>query len=580
MTAGTDAAGLSEASSASEASPAGRVEALATRFWEDFLERQPTYATFLGDERYDDRLEDAGPAGREAEARAYAEVLRGAGTIDRDALDIESRITLDMLEVVARIGQAQLDQHAYQLASMDQMVGPQVLPGELARVQRADTPERLDRLIARLERYPIFLEQHAQNLREGIAAGRTAARPVVERVIEQTRRTVEAPLEEAPLLAVLQDRASEQGDRLRAALQDVVRPAQARFLEAVEGYAPHARSGDGLWSLADGGDIYRTAILASTTIEADAQELHDYGLTLMEAIEAERQAIARELGERDSDGVRALLASSPSNAARTSDEVVRLAEAQIERAASAAPRWFGRQPQAPCVVRAVEPFHEQEAPPAFYLPPAVDGSRPGTYYVNTFQPESRPLHQLAARTFHEAIPGHHFQIALEWELDELHPFRRHGSRLAGLAYGEGWGLYSERLADEMGLYAGPLERWGMLDAQAWRAARLIVDTGIHAFRWDRQRSVDLLAGIGLSGLEAETETDRYISWPGQALAYMVGQREISALRRQLAERDGDAFDLRAFHDEVLGHGALPLATLRRELPGWLGPAQVTEAVGS
>jgi uncharacterized protein (DUF885 family) len=562
----------------SEASPAGRVETLATRFWEDFLERQPTYATFLGDERYDDRLDDAGPAGRQAEARAYADVLESAGSIDRDALDIESRITLDMLEVVARIGQAQLDQHFHQLASMDQMVGPQVLPGELARVQRADTPERLDRLISRLERYPAFLEQHADNLREGIAAGRTAARPVVERVTEQTRRLVEAPIVEAPLLAVLQDPKSDQGDRLRQVLQDVIRPAQADFLEVVEGYAAHARSGDGLWSLADGAEIYRTAILASTTIEADAQELHDYGLALMEAIEAERQAIARELGERDSDGVRALLASSPSNSARTSEELTRLAEAQIERAASAAPRWFGRQPQAACVVRAVEPFHEQEAPPAFYLPPAVDGSRPGTYYVNTFQPQSRPLHQLAARTFHEAIPGHHFQIALEWELDELPPFRRHGSRLAGVAYGEGWGLYSERLADEMGLYAGPLERWGMLDAQAWRAARLVVDTGIHAFRWDRQRSVDLLVGIGLSGLEAETETDRYISWPGQALAYMVGQREISALREQLAERDGDAFDLRAFHDEVLGHGALPLATLRRELPAWLSPPQVSEAI--
>jgi uncharacterized protein (DUF885 family) len=568
----------SDASDVSEASPPGRVEALATRFWEGFLERQPTYATFLGDERYDDRLEDAGPAGREAEARAYADVLESGGTIDRDALDIESRITLDMLEVVARIGQAQLDQHFYQLASMDQMVGPQVLPGELARVQRADTPERLDRLIARLERYPAFLEQHADNLREGIVAGRTAARPVVERVIEQTRRAVEAPIEEAPLLAVLQDPSSDERDRLRRVLEEVVRPAQAGFLGAVEEYAPHARSGDGLWSLADGAEIYRTAILASTTIEADAQELHDYGLALLETIEGERQAIARELGERDSDGVRALLASSPSNIARAADELTRLAEAQIERAASAAPRWFGRQPQADCVVRAVEPFHEQEAPPAFYLPPAVDGSRPGIYYVNTFQPQSRPLHQLAARTFHEAIPGHHFQIALEWELEELPPFRRHGSRLVGVAYGEGWGLYSERLADEMGLYAGPLERWGMLDAQAWRAARLVVDTGIHAFRWDRQRSIDLLVGIGLSALEAETETDRYISWPGQALAYMVGQREISALRRQLAERDGDGFDLRAFHDEMLGHGALPLATLRRELPVWLSPPQVSEPV--
>jgi len=193
------------------------------------------------------------------------------------------------------------------------------------------------------------------------------------------------------------------------------------------------------------------------------------------------------------------------------------------------------------------------------------------YYINTFQPESRPLHRLATTTFHEAVPGHHFQLAIEVELPGLHPFRTQGSRLAGVAYVEGWGLYSERLADEMGLFLNPQERFGMLDAQAFRAARLVVDTGIHAFRWERQRSVDFLIGIGLTPLEAETETDRYAAWPGQALAYMTGQREILALRQELEARDGALFDLQRFHDEVLGHAALPLATLRHELPNWVKP---------
>ncbi|MFN8518956.1 MAG: DUF885 domain-containing protein [Chloroflexota bacterium] len=201
--------------------------------------------------------------------------------------------------------------------------------------------------------------------------------------------------------------------------------------------------------------------------------------------------------------------------------------------------------------------------------------RPGRYYINTYQPEQRPLHRLAATTFHEATPGHHFQIALEAELPGLNRFRRLGSRLAGMAYAEGWGLYAEGLADEMGLYADDRERFGRLTPRLWRAVRLIVDTGMHAFRWTRQQSIDLLRqGAGLSQVEAETETDRYITWPGQALAYMTGQREILALRRRLEARDGDRFDRRGFHDQVIGHGTLPLSTLREELPGWVQP--VTE----
>ena len=214
---------------------------------------------------------------------------------------------------------------------------------------------------------------------------------------------------------------------------------------------------------------------------------------------------------------------------------------------------------------------EQEAPPAFYMPPSEDGSRKGVYYINTFDPRSRHLHRLAATTYHEAVPGHHFQIALEQELTGLPTFRRFGSRLAGAAYVEGWGLYAEVLASEMGLYHTPQERFGAAESEAWRAVRLVVDTGIHALGWTRQQSIDLLRErAGLSQLEAETETDRYISWPGQALAYMIGQREILDLRADLTARLGAAFDLQAFHDAVLAHGALPLATLREQLPGWLG----------
>jgi uncharacterized protein (DUF885 family) len=314
--------------------------------------------------------------------------------------------------------------------------------------------------------------------------------------------------------------------------------------------------------------------VASTTLEDDPQSFHDFGLSQLESIDRERLAIARELGYADVPAFRAALDADPANYAAVGTDLVDRARAQVEKATALAPRYFGRLPRAACDVRAVEAYQEQEAPPAFYYPPAADGSRSGIYFINTFEPGSRPLHRLATTTYHEAVPGHHFQLSIETELEGLPAFRRLGSRLAGVAYPEGWGLYSERLADEMGLFQDPRERFGMLDAQAWRAARLVVDTGLHAFGWERQRAVELLRHVGLGQLEAETETDRYISWPGQALSYMTGQREIESLRRQLETRDGPRFDLRGFHDAVLGHGALPLATLRRELPNWVSPARV------
>jgi uncharacterized protein (DUF885 family) len=383
---------------------------------------------------------------------------------------------------------------------------------------------------------------------------------------------VAAPVDDSPLLAALGAGLSDgQRDRLRVAVARDVSPALASFLEFVRGYLAHAREGAGVCFLPDGEAVYQTAILASTTLPLSARELHDYGLEQMAGIRREQGAIARSLGHHDVAALRAALEVDATNFAAVPGGLVDLARIQVERATAQAPRWFGRLPKAACVVRAVESYMEQEAPAAFYFPPAPDGSRAGIYFINTFQPETRPLHQLASITYHEAVPGHHFQLTIESELEELHPFRRFGARLAGVAYSEGWGLYSERLADEMGLYEDARERLGMLDMQGLRAGRLITDTGLHAFGWDRARAVDTLLSAGSTRPLAEVEVDRYTVWPGQALAYMVGQREILALRRELTARDGAAFDLQAFHDQLLGHGSLPLAILRAELPEWVRP---------
>jgi uncharacterized protein (DUF885 family) len=545
---------------------------LADRFWQWFLARQPMFATMLGDERYDDRLSDPSARGRADEVAGLRAFLDDAAQIERASIGGEDAITLDMVEVVCRIWLRQHEHRVHHFEAIDQFSGPPNLVGDIARFQKVDSPERVDRLVGRLEAIPAYVAASADNLREGVAAGRTAAAPVVSRVIDQTRRAIATPLDESPLLVAHPELGAGDRERLRAALEEHVRPALAEFLAVLEDYAPNARAGDGLWALPDGEPLYATMILAATTLEETPQALHDYGLAQLALIDEEKASVARQLGFANVAELRRSLDGDPANYAADSAALVERARRQIDRANALAPRWFGRLPKASCEVRAVEPYQEAEAPPAFYFPPSPDGSRPGIYFVNTYRPRSRPLHRLATTTYHEAIPGHHFQIAIEAELEGLPDFRRFGARLVGAAYPEGWGLYSERLADEMGLFEDARERLGMLDAQAWRAARLVVDTGLHSLRWERQRSIDLLRQVGLSQLEAETETDRYIAWPGQALAYMTGMREIVALRRQLERRDGTRFDLVAFHDAVLGHGTLSLSTLRRELPGWLAPA--------
>jgi uncharacterized protein (DUF885 family) len=548
------------------------VDDIATRFWEGFLEQQPIYASMLGDRRYEDRLGDPGPIGREQERKLVTDVLEAVADIEREALSTEDGITLGMLETIATVHLEQDAQRLHEFGSIDHLDGPQGLPGDLARLMVVDSDEAFEHLLARLAAYPTYVDAHIGNIDEGLASGRTAAPVVFKRTIEQLERMVATPTDESPLVAGLGPRLNDdQREALAGAVQQHVEPSIARFLDAVRAAAPRARAGDGVWALPDGDAVYTTAVLASTTLPLPAAELHEYGLEQLEAIDRDRLAIARELGHDDVVSLRAFLESDASNFVTEPDDLVDLARRQIEHAAAVAPRWFGRLPVAPCEVRAVEPYAAPESPAAFYFPPAPDGSRPGIYFINTYQPESRPIHQVATTTYHEAVPGHHFQISIESELDELHDLRRFGSRLAGVAFTEGWGLYSERLADEMGLYEGPRERLGMLDMQAMRAARLVTDTGLHAFRWTRDEAVDFVEGAGLPRVQAAIEVDRYICWPGQALAYMVGQREIRALRDELTARDGARFDLQAFHDQTIGHGALPLATLRAQLPGWVLP---------
>lgn len=550
------------------------IDRVAERAWEGYLRLSPIVATMYGDHRFDDRLDDPGPEGRRARTALARSAADEVLAIPVEGLDVEDRITRDMLRIAAELAEREAEMGFHELSAVDHMQGAQTLLAQLVQFQPADTPERLDALLARLEAYGGYIDAHIAILDEGRASGRTAARIVVERTIDQLDRLLAIPIGEALVPSMAQVASEADRERVRAAVRDVVYPADRRFLEALSGpYLAASREAPGLASAPGGDALYRHAIRAWTTLDLGPGEVHQIGLEELSAIDAERREIARAEGFGDDvDGYRRTLGADPANQAATPAELVARATEDIGRAMAVAPAVFGRLPRASCEVRQVEAFKERDVAFAYYFPPAVDGSRGGTYYVNTYDLPSRTYTKLASTTFHEAVPGHHFQIALEMEHPHLNVFRRLGSRIVGGAYAEGWGLYSERLADELGLYRNAGERLGMLDAQAWRASRLIVDSGLHGLGWSRQRSIDWLLRTGLSATDAVIETDRYICWPGQALTYMTGLREIRRLRRELEARDGDHFDLAGFHDALLGHGSIPLATLAAELPGWVASA--------
>jgi uncharacterized protein (DUF885 family) len=534
---------------------------LCARTWERTLELNPTLATIYGDERYDDRLDDPGPEGR-ATRRALAEEARaGALAIDPADLDEEERISRDLLALIAAEQIASDDLREDLVAAVEQQGHQSLLP-ELVQLQKADSPERLERLLARIAAYPALTDSIIDLMAEGRAAGLTAARVVADRVVGQLERLLAAPAATSPIVTIpaLADEAARA--RLLEAVERHVRPADERYLEAVRAYLPATREAPGLCALPDGEARYAAKVRGYTSLDLTADELHRIGLGELEEIEAQRRTIAGVAGFGDDTAAyRDALNADPAQIPPTPEALVARCQEDVDRAFAAAPRWFSRVPKTGCQVRRVEPLLEKDAPGAYYYPPTMDGSRPGIYFVNAYDLPSRTYWSAASTTYHEAVPGHHFQLALEMEIQGLPAFRTLGFWPQGTAYVEGWALYTERVADEAGLFRSEAERFGMLDSQALRAVRLVVDTGLHAYGWSRRRAFETMVAAGIHPTDAGIETDRYIAWPGQALAYMTGRREIERLRAARTAREGDAFDIRRFHDDVLRHGKLPLRIL-------------------
>jgi len=557
---------------------AARVAALASEYWEKRLEADPVEATFLGDRRYDDRMPDLSPEAHERERRRLEELHRRVSAVDDAALGEQDLLTHAALRGEIEADLALRRCQLYQW-TVDPRDGPQVLYLNMAHLQTVGPPEQGRALVSRWQKLGQDLDDRIAHLRRGLGAGKVATRGSVERVLRQLDDMLAAPSQDwvlnAPAQAAHEDWAADERAAFRAgvtgAVERTIRPAFERFREMLRWeILPAARGDDkvGLMYLRDGDECYRQLIKVHTSLALPPSEIHRYGLEEVARIRAEMVTLGKKLfGTGKLADIQQRLRTDPALYFQTREEVEAKAVETLRRAEAVMPRWFGRQARTSCVVKRVEGYEEKDTTIAYYRQPAVDGSRPGTYYINTYAPETRPRYEAEVLAFHESVPGHHTQIAIAQELTGLPEFRKH---LGPTAYVEGWALYTERLADEMGLYSGDIDRMGMLSFDAWRASRLVVDTGLHVQGWSRQKAVRfMLENTALAENNIENEVDRYIGWPGQALAYKIGQREILALRREAEAALGRRFDVRGFHDTLLGSGAVSLPVLRAQVERWV-----------
>jgi len=559
---------------------------LAEEYWDTLLEANPTMATVLGDHRFDNRIEDLSEAADAARRARWVSIHERTTAIDPGRLDVEEGVTRGQLR--AEVGDAitLIDARMVELES-DQMTGFHVELLQSLPVISAPDPLSAEMMIERFRQVPDALEQATERFLEGAASGRTPAAICVSRSVNVIEGYLSSSLDDDVVCNLAGPREWEGEAAWRSALRrlvtEAVRPAYRRMADRLTAeLLPLSRDDDhcGLSWLADGPALYAALVTHHTTVDLSPEEIHRIGMAeVTEKLPAEYVDAGGDLfGVTDAAAVLDHLRTDRSLRYATGDEIMVDARRAFDAASAAMADWFGRLPQAPCTIEAVPAFLAADSPSAYYYPPATDGSRGGTYYVNTERPQDKARYETASIAFHEAIPGHHLQLAIAGELTGLPRFRRFS--LSNTAYVEGWGLYAERLAEEMGLYRGELDRLGMLAADSIRACRLVVDTGLHALGWSRSAAIEFMAAHTPVSLEEVTvEVDRYIGMPGQALAYKLGQREILRLREVARVTLGDSFDIRGYHDAVLGSGAVGLPMLGELVGEWVasrspnGPAR-------
>jgi len=552
------------------------LDALLAEHWEYFLARRPEYASMLGDRRWNNRSSDLSAAAVAADLARTKEFLARFEAVDPDGLDEQRALTRTLM---IREFRQELEDARFETWKMpvNQMSGIHLMAAQFPALLRFETVKDFEDYLTRLHHIPTQLDDTIANMRLGMAAGLMPPRFLLEKVAEQAAGIAARAPEESPFarpLAHMPSSISEaEQQRLRVALlraiQEDVNPAYARFARFVTTeYAPKGRMEVGIWSLPDGDARYAALVKESTTTNLTPDQIHQVGLAEVARIEKEMAAAAKRAGFADLAAFRASIPGNPAIHPTSREQILEIYRGYLDGMRQQLPKLFGRLPKAGFVVVPVEEFQEKEAAGAQYVPPAADGSRPGRIEVNTGDFAGRTTLAMESTAYHEGLPGHHLQIAIMQELEGLPPARRYW--LGYTAFSEGWALYSERLGDDVGRYQDPYSYYGHLQDELLRAIRLVVDTGLHAKHWSRADVVKFFRDhSAIDDVEVQAETDRYIVWPAQALAYKVGELQILELRDRARRELGPAFDIRRFHDEVLGAGALPLDVLQARVGAWI-----------
>ncbi|MFZ6751305.1 DUF885 domain-containing protein [Undibacterium sp. Ren11W] len=570
------------AASAAASSKVSKVEtqlkalnALLKEQWEYNLRKNPEFASMIGDQRYNDKLSDFSQAAIDEETRAEAVFLKRFMAIDSTGFSTQDQLNKDLMVRQLAIGVEGIKFKEWQMPVLQNSGLHLEAPEMVARLSFTSVKDYQDYL-ARLKALPLAFEQITVQMQNGVKSKLMPPQFLLTKIARQCEDIAAINLDDSPFTQPLKKfpASFSEADKqnlsaaIRAAVVTQVVPSYQKFAGFVATeYAPHGRQDVGIWSLPEGAERYKFRVKTSTTTDMDPEQIHQLGLREVARIEALMLGTAQKLGFADLKSFNASVLKNPDLHPKSRQEILDLYTKYTEQMEAKLPQLFGRLPKAKMTVMAVPEFSEKEAAGASYNNGTPDGSRPGHVMVNTSDFTERLTLPIESTALHEGLPGHHMQISIAQELQGLPEFRKQGNYNA---YAEGWALYSERLGEELGFYQEPYSYYGHLQDEMLRAIRLVVDTGLHYKKWNRQQVVDFFHDhSGIEEVDVQSETDRYIVWPGQALGYKIGQLKIVALREYATQKLGKKFDLRAFHDEVLGAGALPLDVLEQRIHAWV-----------
>lgn len=543
--------------------------------WQYELRTSPEMATGLGDNRYNDRLSDYSADFHRRDLEQTRKFLARFQAVPATGLSQQDRLSRELMirNLREEVEGAQFKSWE---TSVSQNGGPQIELPDLITITPFKTAKDYEDYIARLKQVPRVFDQVTANLRQGMKDRLMPPRFLLEKVAPQAEDVASETGENNPFFDPLKKFpdgiSSADQDRLRkealAAIDDRIIPAYKQFAEFMRNdYAPHGRTEPGIWALPDGDKRYRFAVRRMTTTDLTPDQIHEIGLKELHQTETEMLAVAKKFGFNDLASFNEHIKNDRKLYATSGQQLLDLYAKYVRDMEPELPRYFGHLPKAKLAAIPMAPAREKNAVPADYTPGTADGSRPGHINVNEYDPEHRLLLNVEAIAYHEGIPGHHLQISLAQEMTGLPEFRKYAGYTA---FVEGWALYSERLAHEMGRYQDPYSEYGRLENEMWRDIRLVIDTGVHSKHWSRDQMVEYFHKYtAMDEPNIQTEVDRYIAWPGQALAYKLGQLEILKLREDARQKLGDKFNIRAFHDEVLSNGALPLNVLHEQVENWI-----------